>query len=440
MASKQPGQESSSSGFSFFLRDREVTAHLPSLLAKTVGRTRSLFDDDIEANNEAIKNFLVGKRILVTGAAGSIGSSTVAHVLKHKPAYLAAIDLSENNLVELVRDLRSRQGLIVGDTLKTYVVDFGSSLGNSFIKDLGPFDLVLHFAAMKHVRSERDIYSLSRLIETNVLKVDRFLSTLKQSSPCDVFAISTDKACAPANLMGASKNIMEQIVLWHGKNRGSLLGDGDGDSLPRVACTRFANAAFSDGSLLAGFMSRIQKKQPLAGPSDVRRYFITEGEAGQICLLTAALAKSGQIFVPKLDPTADMKTFAEIAEIVLREYGYEPRWYDTEDEAKQKLQEDLSVGAYSCCFARSDTSGEKEFEEFIGPEDILVSSPFSAIDVIERASSVDGRVLKEVLGQLSAVTASADSNVGKQRIVEQLTRAVPSLQHVERERDLDQKM
>jgi len=415
---------------------------LPSVVAKTVARKRSLFQDDVEANADAIGEAISGKRILVTGAAGSIGSSTVRQIARYKPAFLAAIDLSENNLVELVRDLRGRTGLTLGDSLKTFTIDFGSTLADRFIVDIGPFDLVLHFAAMKHVRSERDIYSLARLIQTNVLQVDRFLSTLKQDSPCDVFAVSTDKACAPANLMGASKRLMEQVVLWHGQHSGSLVGNanGDGPSLPRVACTRFANVAFSDGSLLAGYLSRIRKRQPLAGPNDVRRYFITEEEAGQICLLTAALAENGQIFVPRLDPKSDLKTFDQIAEIVLNDCGYEPCWYSSDTAARNNMERDLARGVYPCFFSASDTSGEKEFEEFIGPGEILTSSPFAAVNVIGRTPVVDSPVLKEVMNGLTTVTASPDPGKAKERIVELLFRAVPTLRHVERDRDLDRKM
>lgn len=415
---------------------------LSSVVAKTVARNRSLFQDDVEANADAIAEAIGGKRILVTGAAGSIGSSTVRQIIRYKPAFLAAIDLSENNLVELVRDLRGRTGLTVGDSLKTYTIDFGSALADRFISDVGPFDLVLHFAAMKHVRSERDIYSLARLIQTNVLQVDRFLSTLKRDSPCDVFAVSTDKACAPASLMGASKRLMEQVVLWHGQHSGSLIGNanGDGPSLSRVACTRFANVAFSDGSLLAGYLSRIRKSQPLAGPNDVRRYFITEDEAGQICLLTAALAANGQIFVPRLDSGSDLKDFVQIAEIVLSDCGYEPCWYSSDDAARNNMERDLAKGVYPCFFSASDTSGEKEFEEFIGPGEIITSSPFTSVNVIGRTPVVDSSLLKEVMNGLTTVIASSDPGKGKEHIVELLLRAVPTLRHVDRDRDLDRKM
>jgi nucleoside-diphosphate-sugar epimerase len=361
---------------------------------------------------------------------------------KYEPALLAAVDLSENNLVELVRDLRGSGGVDIGDALQTYVVDFGSAVGESFIEQVGPFDLVLHFAAMKHVRGERDNFSLSSLIQTNVLKVDRFLTALKKHSPCEVFAISTDKACAPANLMGASKRLMEQVLLWHSRNPGSLISTGNADTAPlrRVACTRFANVAFSDGSLLAGFLLRVRKKQPLAGPSDIRRYFITEEEAGQICLLTLALAKSGQIFVPRLNPSADCKTFDQIAEIVLADYGFRPAWYKSDEEAKSNVEKDLLSGRYPCCFTPTDTSGEKELEEFVGPGEILSSSQFSAVDIIGHTPLVDEPTLTDVMQKLTSVTDSPDILHSKSKIVELVSRAVPALRHLETGRNLDQKM
>lgn len=417
-----------------------VLSEFGPILHKVVGRSRSLFQDDIDAHDADIRARVTGKRVLVTGAAGSIGSATVKQLVRYHPALLAAIDLSENNLVELVRDLRSRADVDVGDSLRTYVVDFGSRLGERFIEEVGPFDLVLHFAAMKHVRSERDVFSLSRLIETNVLKVDRFLGAIKRFSPCDVFAISSDKACRPANLMGASKRLMEEVVFWHADHAGSLLKGGQEVALPRVACTRFANVAFSDGSLLAGYFNRMRKRQPLAGPNDVRRYFITEDEAGQLCLMTAALAENKQIFVPRLDPSADLKGFDEIAQIVVEACGYTPRWYPSDDEARRAIERDLKDGHYPCCFATSDTSGEKGVEEFVGPDEQLAASTFKSLDVIGRSPIADSATLKEVLAALVDEITYLAKTTGKQRFIELISRAVPTFQHVETGRNLDQKM
>jgi FlaA1/EpsC-like NDP-sugar epimerase len=417
-----------------------LPADFDAILARITGRQGSLFQPDLDAHEAAIHDRVSGKRLLVTGAAGSIGSATVKQLLRYGPALLAAIDLSENNLVELVRDVRSRADLDVGDALRTYVVDFGSHLGEQLIERVGPFDLVLHFAAMKHVRSERDVFSLSRLIETNVLKVDRFLAAIKRHSPCDVFAISSDKACRPANLMGASKRLMEEVVFWHGDHPGSLLGEAHGTALPRVACTRFANVAFSDGSLLAGYLNRIRKRQPLAGPNDVRRYFITEDEAGQLCLMTAALAETKQIFVPRLDPSADLKTFDQIAEMTLAAYGYTPRWYDSDEQARRAMDRDLKEGCYACCFTSSDTSGEKDVEEFVAQDERLAPSQFKRVDVIGTSPMVEPHVLREMLTALADEVARPDPAAGKGRIVELVARAVPTLRHIETGRSLDQKM
>ncbi len=420
---------------------------LTAILSRLTGRQVSLFQADVDANDAAIRTRIAGKRILVTGAAGSIGAATVKQLLRYGPARLDAIDLSENTMVELVRDIHSRADLDVGGALRTSIVDFGSALGERFIEQVGPFDLVLHFAAMKHVRSERDIFSLSRMVQTNVLEVDRFLDAIKRHGPCDVFAISSDKACRPGNLMGACKRLMEEVVFWHADHAGSLLGRGEsgevtspGPVLPRVACTRFANVAFSDGSLLAGYFHRIRKRQPLAGPSDVRRYFITEDEAGQLCLLAAALAESKEIFVPQLDPSVDLKGFDEIAEIVLDACGYRPRWYDWDDQARQAVGRDLAEGHYPCCFASSDTSGEKQVEEFVAPDETLAPSRFSAVDVIADSPVVGPATLTEVLAGLSSEVARPDPVNSKARVVELVARAVPHLQHVETGRSLDEKM
>ncbi len=413
---------------------------LAALVPRVTGRESSLFQADLDAHEDAVRAGVEGKRILVTGAAGSIGAATVKQLLPYRPARLTAIDLSENATVELVRDVRSRGDLDAVGALETMIVDFGSALGERLLDAVGPFDLVLHFAAMKHVRSERDVFSLSRMVETNVLKVDRFLAAIKRAGPCDVFAVSSDKACCPAGVMGASKRLMEQVLFWHADHAGSPREGRQGAPLPRAASARFANVLFSDGSLPAGFLARLRKRQPLAGPSDVRRYFITETEAGQLCLLAAALAGSKQIVVPRLDPSVDLMGFGEIAERVLAAFGYRPRWYDAASSAREALDRDLAEGHYPCCFTPSDTSGEKPVEEFVGPDERLAPSRFDALDVIGESPTVDPAVLSEVLAGLADETARPDPSAGKSRIVELLTRAVPGFRHIETDRSLDEKM
>lgn len=410
-----------------------------AMLEAVLGRDRSLFEPDVERHTNAIRERLEGRRILVTGAAGSIGAATVRQLARYAPARLAAVDLSENNLVELVRDLRSRPDLDPGDALRTFVTDFGSDLGARFLEAEGPFDLILHFAALKHVRSERDVFSLCRLIETNVLGVDRFLGAAKRLFPCDIFAISTDKACRPANFMGASKRLMESVVAWHSQQAGSILGGGDADPLRRVASTRFANVAFSDGSLLAGFLRRLEKRQPLAGPSDVRRYFISESEAGQLCMLTAALAETRQVFVPRRDPQADARRFDEIAEIVLRASGFEPHWYESFEAATAGLSADLAAGRYPCCFTTSDTSGEKDLEEFVAPDETLAESRFDALDVIAESPDPGPDTIADVVRGLAEEASHPDPASSHARIAELLKRAVPAFQHIQTGKNLDQK-
>jgi FlaA1/EpsC-like NDP-sugar epimerase len=411
-----------------------------TILPRLTRREASVFQADIDAHNEVLRDRIGGKRLLVTGAAGSIGSATVGQVLRYGPALVAAIDVNENSMVELVRDVRSRPDPVGADALQTAIVDFGSTLCETFIEQLGPFDMVLHFAAMKHVRSERDVFSLSHLVQTNVLKVDRFLAGLKRRGPCDVFAVSSDKACRPASVMGASKRLMEQVVFWHADHDGALLTPGDGSALPRAACARFANVAFSNGSLLSGFLQRLRKRQPLAGPSDVRRYFITEAEAGQLCLLAAALADTGQILTPRLAPSVDLIGLGEVAEIVLDACGLVPRWYASADEARRAVERDVADGHYPCCFMPSDTSGEKGVEEFVAPDEPLAPSRFDAVDIIAASPGVDTVTLREVLSGLAADASRPDPATTKARMIELLGRAVPHLQHVETGRSLDQKM
>jgi FlaA1/EpsC-like NDP-sugar epimerase len=240
--------------------------------------------------------------------------------------------------------------------------------------------------------------------------------------------------------MGASKRLMEEVVFWHANHSGSLLGGGESAPLPRVACTRFANVAFSDGSLLAGYLFRIRKFQPLAGPNDVRRYFITEEEAGQLCLMTAALANNKEIFIPRLDPDANVKSFDEIAEIVLESCGFKPRWYDSDEEARAAMNRDVATGYYPCAFSTSDTSGEKNLEEFVGPGEHVADSRFSTLDVIDESPMVDDAVLAEVLKELKRASTRPESERGKRRIFELVSQAVPTFQHIETGRDLDQKM
>ncbi len=408
------------------------------LLAAVLGRTSSFLQPEIDRHRELIAAQLEGKRILVTGAAGSIGAATIRQIAQYRPRLVAATDLSENNLVEMVRDVRSRPNLDLGDALKTYVVDFGSSLGERFLEHVGPFDLVLHFAAMKHVRAERDAFTLARMLETNVLAVDRFLGAAKRMFPCEVFAISTDKACRPANFMGASKRLMEAVVCWHSQHPGTILDGGEAALIRRVAITRFANVAFSDGSLLHGFLRRIERRQPLAGPSDVRRYFISDEEAGQLCLLTASLAENAQIIVPQASSVVGARRFDSLAAALLDAYGYEPRWYDGFEEASRAVSSDLAAGRYPCCFAASGTSGEKQIEEFVGPDERVSKSRFEVLDVIVDSPMPNAATLHTVLEGLAAEVSFPDPDTSHARIGALLSQVVPSFQHVERGRNLDQ--
>ncbi len=418
-----------------------LTPRVPTreeLVASVLGRTSSTLQSDVDRHREAITERIAGARILVTGAAGSIGAATLKQIFAFEPARVAAVDVSENNLVELVRDLRSQPELAGLDALETFVIDFGSPLAERFLERAGPFDLVLHFAAMKHVRAERDPFTLARLIETNVLGVDRFLAAAKRSFGCDVFAISTDKACRPANFMGASKRLMEAVVRWHAEHPGSLLGGEEGTPIRRVALTRFANVAFSDGSLLHGFLRRIERRQPLAGPSDVRRHFISDVEAGQLCLLTAVVAESGQIVVPRESALAAPRRFDELAERVLEAHGYRPRWHPDIATARRSTTADLEDRHYPCCFAPSATSGEKALEEFVSPDEKLGETRFHGLDVIVESGAPDASLLAETLRALASEIAGLDPEHSHARLGELILRVVPTFEHLSRPRNLDQ--
>ena len=369
---------------------------------------------------------------IVTGGAGFIGSNFLRVALNRCDARLVVVDkLTYAGNLQSLRDLAAdpRFRFVEADIADRQTMD-------AVFAEEQP-QAVVNFAAESHV--DRSIEGPLDFVETNVLGVDRFLGELKRRFPCEVFAISTDKACRPASFMGASKRLMESVLAWHSLEPGSMLGEKNGEPLRRVASTRFANVAFSDGSLLAGFLHRLEKRQPLAGPSDVRRYFISEEEAGQLCLLTAALAETRQIFVPRRNPSADTRRFDQIAETVVCASGFEPRWYERIEDAAAGLPSDLAAGRYPCCFAASDTSGEKDLEEFVAPDERLAEARFRAVDVIAESPDPGSETIAEVVRALAAEVRKPSPATSRARIAGLLKRAVPSFEHVETGRNLDQK-
>ena len=415
------------------------------------GRSESLFADDIRANAGALSEALSGKRIAVVGAAGSIGSAVVKTLLRFAPGALALIDLSENNLVELVRDFRSTDGLRLPAEFATLPIGLGSVEFARYFAETKPFDYFLNLSAIKHVRTERDVYCLVRMIDTNVLFLHEFLSRNPYRFK-KVFSVSSDKATNPANLMGATKMIMEKAL------------SARSDVQP-FSTARFANVAFSDGSLPFGFLQRIAKRQPLSAPNDVRRYFISHQEAGELCVLSCGLGDNRDVFFPNLAQGLDEKTFADIARDLLSELGYMPVECASEDEAKTLSAKRQAEGAkrqvesakpqagsagplplpasrsaqgWPCHFFKSDTTGEKEFEEFFAQGEQLVLDRFKCVGVVQQEKWSQAGELEAFLEFFKA--AKLDPRVDKSQYVREIHKLVPTLQHHETGRNLDQKM
>jgi FlaA1/EpsC-like NDP-sugar epimerase len=333
-----------------------------------IGRTQPLFQEDLAAAEKDICSLVKSSRILVVGGAGSIGSAVVKELFARKPAALHVVDLSENNLTELVRDIRSSLGYIEGE-FKSYCLDSGSIEFDAFMESQAHYDYILNFSALKHVRSEKDPFTLMRMISVNILNGEKLLSHAARQSAAKYFSVSTDKATDPVNMMGASKRIMELFMMRASRKIS-------------VSTARFANVAFSDGSLLDGFNYRLRKKQPFSAPSDVRRYFISEEEAGVLCLLAAFTGNNKELFFPKLSPQLHLISFAEIAKNYLRSLGHEPYVCSSEEEARQAITDLHLRGMWPCFFFDSDTTGEKDFEEFYSDIDAPIWDRFTDIGVL----------------------------------------------------------
>jgi FlaA1/EpsC-like NDP-sugar epimerase len=388
------------------------------------GRVGSLLAADVEVNRAALAEGIGGSRIAVVGAAGSIGSAVVKTLLRFAPRAMALIDISENNLVELVRDLRSSPDVILPPDFATLPIAMGSMEFNRYFAEAKPFDYFFNLAAIKHVRSEKDVYCLIRMIDTNVLFMHDFLVAQPHRFR-KVFSVSSDKAANPANLMGATKMAMEQILLHRSSEQ-------------PFSTARFANVAFSDGSLPYGFLRRIERRQALAAPNDVRRYFISHQEAGELCVLSAILGENRDVFFPKLAASKDEKTFSQIAVDLLHELGYEPVLCESEDEAKRRADELIPKRQWPCYFFPSDTTGEKDYEEFHVSGEQVDFARFQSIGVIKRDAGVDHAAAEAFLG--FARSARADRNKVKADYVRALEQVVPTLRHLETGKNLDGKM
>ena len=389
-----------------------------------LGRTSPLFSGDLLSSGTKIENLVSNGRFLVIGGAGSIGQSVCREIFKRNPMVLHIVDISENNMVELVRDIRSTVGYGHGD-FRTFAIDCGSIEFEALIRNEGPYDYVFNLSALKHVRSEKDQYTLMRMIMVNVFNTIRTLQLCNKMGAKNYFCVSTDKAANPVNMMGASKRIMEMFLM-----RESLT--------QKISMARFANVAFSDGSLLHGFNQRFAKRQPLSAPNDVRRYFLTPQESGELCLLSGLLGENRDIFFPKLSKELHLITFSEIAVRYLRERGYEPYECESENEARDKAAELIAKRQWPCYFFKSDTTGEKDFEEFFTNNEDLHTERFETVGVIKNQPNFDEAKLDNFINGVEALRQKG--NWIKDDIVKLYFGLLPEFAHKETSKYLDQRM
>jgi UDP-N-acetylglucosamine 4,6-dehydratase len=388
-----------------------------------IGRDTSLITDLPQRNSE-INEIVSQSRFLVLGGAGSIGQAVVKEIFKRNPIKLHVVDISENNLVELVRDLRSSNGYIDGD-FKTFALDIGSLEFDGYFRNETSFDYVLNLSALKHVRSERDPFTLMRMIEVNIINTIKTIKLSIESGVKKYFCVSTDKAANPVNMMGASKRIMEMFLYQNSKHI-------------NISTARFANVAFSDGSLLYGFQQRLLKNQPIAAPNDIRRYFVTPQESGEICLMSSIFGENGDIYFPILDENIDMIRFSEIATKFLILKGYEPIECTSEDDARLKIIELKGQKKWPCYFSKSDTTGEKEYEEFFLDTEEVDFTQFESLGIVKNNSCASSTSLRRFLNDISEL--KLNSGWSKEAIVKLFQSLLPNFTHYEKGKNLDGKM
>ena len=391
---------------------------------RMIGRERPLFEDDIQAHEVELSAMVSRGRFLVIGGAGSIGQAVTREIFKRKPRALHVVDISENNMVELVRDIRSTLGYIEGD-FRTFAIDCGSRGFAALMAAGQGYDYVLNLSALKHVRSEKDPFTLMRMIEVNVLNTISTIAQAQAGGARKYFCVSTDKAANPVNMMGASKRIMEMFLM-----RAS-------ESLP-ISTARFANVAFSDGSLLHGFNQRFAKRQPISAPNDVRRYFVTPQESGELCLSSCLLGDNRDIFFPQLSAQLDLTRFSDIAVRYLQSLGFEPFECASEGEARDRAAELIARKQWPVYFFASDTTGEKDFEEFYTGAEALELDRFEAIGVIRNEAVYDGEKLDYFLATIESLRAQPTWD--KPELVELFNHMIPEFRHKDTGKYLDGRM
>lgn len=389
------------------------------------GRSVSMFAGDIEANKAALTKEVEGKSLLVIGGAGSIGSSFIRAILPFKPSKLVVIDLNENGLAELTRDLRSTYGMFVPEEYRAYTLNFADPIFSRIYREEEGFDIVANFSAHKHVRSEKDRFSVQALLENNDIKAKKLLDLLAEFPPKHFFCVSTDKAANPVNIMGVSKRIMEEMIMSYSAKY-------------PVTTARFANVAFSNGSLPDGWMERIKKKQPLAAPNDVKRYFVSLEESGQICMLACILGKNGEIFFPKLGEK-QMMTFSAICDKFIKALGCKKLEFPTDDAAK-KFAAGMSYDSdtYPAVYFKSDTTGEKAYEEFYTQGEQTDMQRFKSLGVIENAKKRPMSEVNSFFDELESIFA--EPSFTKEEVVQAIKKFIPNFEHEEKGKNLDQKM
>ena len=393
-------------------------------MLELIGRKEKLFIEDFKRFEKEISEKIRKSKFLVLGGAGSIGQAVTKEIFKRNPKKLHVVDISENNLVELVRDLRSSLGYIEGD-FKTFALDIGSVEYDVFIEQDGNYDYILNLSALKHVRSERDPYTLMRMIDVNIFNTNKTILQSIENKSKKYFCVSTDKAANPVNMMGASKRIMEMFLMQYSEK---IL----------ISTARFANVAFSDGSLLHSFNQRIQKKQPIVAPNDIKRYFVIPEEAGELCLASCILGENRDIFFPKLSESLHLISFSEIAERYLLNLGYEPHLCETEEEARANINDHISKKRWPCLFSSSDTTGEKDFEEFFTNKETLDMNRFNDFGIIKNKLTFDGEKLNYFVNAINNLKSNKSWN--KDKLVQIFHHMIPDFKHKETGKYLDSKM